>query len=635
MKKLLAFLLVFAMFCCVCSIGPADDRTVDRTIPDIDPQKEQPQQVSESNWWEYTEMDKDGNKIFDILDNKEDELVNIYVDYDHIPTGTDLAFLTNYQITDVFEPLQAVGLWGVPKEDLSKLATLPGVVMLEPRGIPLLYSDIATPNSKASPSDLYSPESAWELGYTGEGSSIAVVDTGVDNKHPSLMGKWLGGVDLSKPSIPFLNEYDGTKDADDTNGHGTTCTGIAMGTGAPDGTYKGAAPGARVVDVRIGTMIGYAPGELLQHHYDASLQGILWCMEFMDHEWPGGGPNRGIDIISLSWGIDVGGDSDGTDIYSRALDSAVGAGIICINAAGNSGPDNIGFDGFAASSDSIKIAASDDIDTITRDDDEIAVYSSRGPRRDNGDSNPYNELIPDVAAPGTGITQVQFDRLGDGSGNGYGSRGSGTSYATPNIAGIVAMMIEANPDLDNDQVKEILHYTAERKGNATLPEVDPFWNRDWGYGLVDAYKAVKLSSEVDASIFDPDLQCFIMDVTNSSEGVTVNGVAWAKITAISRIEITLDGEVIEEIIVEGDEHKINFTADISTHELDIGNHTVGARAVINNGRSLEDTRTIVVGEHSDDTKIAFMPLVAIVLIFAVLGAAMAVFISGRGTPPSE
>ena len=83
------------------------------------------------------------------------------------------------------------------------------------------------------------------------------------------------------------------------------------------------------------------------------------------------------------------------------------AGVTVSNAAGNDGPDNDGLSGMSASSLSITVAATDDQNTVDRTDDTIASYSSRGPRRDNGDANPLDELVPEVSAPGTNIIQAE------------------------------------------------------------------------------------------------------------------------------------------------------------------------------------------------------------------------------------
>ena len=82
---------------------------------------------------------------------------------------------------------------------------------------------------------------------------------------------------------------------------------------------------------------------------------------------------------------------------------------------------------------------------------------------------------------------------GDASGNTYTGRGSGTSYAAPAVTGIVALVWEANENLTPLQIKEILKHTSERRGEASAPEIDPYWNREFGYGIVDALASVELA----------------------------------------------------------------------------------------------------------------------------------------------
>jgi serine protease AprX len=579
--------------------------------------------------------DKNKNKISDYLDSwikKGYSRLDVMVVYSTDLTEYHINQLNELKVNigEIFWTFDMVALREVPIGTIHKITQLPDVFRVENFGNAILYSDVATPAVKARESDLFSPNTAWELGYTGVGANIAVVDTGIDNGHPSLAGKWVGGVDLSKPEVPIFNPFDGTKDADDTNGHGTTCSGIATGTGAPDGVYMGAAPSAKLVDVRIGTMIGYAPGEGPFTFYDASLKGIEWSIEHKDDSWQGQGEeNQGIDIISLSWGIDVGGQSDGSDIYSTVLDRAVDAGIIVAHAAGNSGPNNNGFDGFAAASNGISVASSDDLDTIERTDDIIAEYSSRGPRHDNGDGNPYNELKPDVTAPGTHINQVQFDVFGDGSGNGYGSRGSGTSYAAPVVAGICAMMLEANPKITPELTREILHLTSERRGEPTVPEVDPFWNRDFGYGIVDAYKAVKLSAELtDIDAIDVNLQCFITEIETGENNITtgtaaVRGIAFSKTGNLEKIELSVDNGSWRTVgNTQEDGIYSLWSYDLDTSELDNGNHTVRVRALSSSSQSLEDSREITTQNKKQPpsglTNEQLTISIAIVLVLAVV-----------------
>jgi hypothetical protein len=485
-------------------------------------------------------------------------------------------------------------------------------------------SDIATPAIKARESDEYSPNTAWELGYLGRGVNIAIMDTGVDDGHPSLAGKWVGGVDMSKPDNR-LTPRDGTYNADDTNGHGTTCAGISTGTGSPDGTYMGAAPEARIVEIRIGSFFGFAPGEILQippNLYDATLEGIQWAIAHKDNDWGQPEENQGIDIVSLSWGIDVRESSDGSDDYSRAIDDLVESGVITVVAAGNSGPDNDGFDGLGASSLCITVAATDDLNTVTREDDVIAYYSSRGPRRDNGDDDPYNELKPDVAAPGTNIMQAQYGSgfRDDGAGNGYGSRGSGTSYATPYVAGVVALMLEANPDLTPDVAKEVLRFTAERRGEPMYPDLDPFWNKDFGYGMVDAFEACKAVERIeDVNDIDIYLQNFLTNISYVERGyVDIEGFAFAKQGAIDRIELRIgEGDWFEVSNTNGT--WFDWVYRLNTKDLAYGNHTLQSRAVSGDKYSLISETEFVVDSHPPEPEVVADSLIlGALLFFAIL-----------------
>jgi serine protease AprX len=600
-------------------------------------------------WWERTSFDLNRNGIYDSLDSKlehqKDILVDVYLDYQEEPKNEDIIALKEMglKVTGVFSTVDAVGLVDVPITILPSLVELDRVVMIEEKLPIIFYSDIATPNVKAKESVEYSPETAWELGYSGEGLNIAIIDTGIDNEHPSLNGKFLGGVDFTKPETPFTPR-DGSYDPDDIQGHGSTCAGISTGTGAPDGVYQGAATSARLVDIRIGTKIGGGWGEAPygQDIYDTALQAIEWAIEHKDDQWSGAGEaNSGIDIISLSWGIYLEeGSSDGSDIYSRANDAAVQAGIVVANAAGNEGPDNDGLDGLSASSLAIIVAATNDLDTITRDDDEIASYSSRGPRKDNNDGNPYNELKPDIASPGTGITNVEPDTSGspfsDASGNGYEGRGSGTSYATPNIAGIIALMFEANPDLTPELVMEILHFTAERRDNGTYPELDPFWNRDFGYGIADAYKAVRVAEAIeDVTEIDPNLQCFIMNITNpSSRYVTVSGISWSKNGEVEFVEVRVDGGSWKQAVDESDGNWSKWTFEVDLAELGKGNHSFEARAVAGDQHSLYYEEVVTV-EKTWSTPISggsCLPIIAVIAVVAVT-AIYFIFIKGNKKQP--
>jgi subtilisin family serine protease len=487
---------------------------------EIVPLQELPSWVGDDTpWWERTTLDLNRNSIHDSLETYNGT-TGIGLSYGVEVTSSHLFALTSLNLTviDVIESVNAVLLGQIDSNLVNQLAGMDDVVMVERYGNVVLYGDIQTPAVKARNSTAY-PVGAWDLGVSGVGVNIAMVDTGVDNEHPGLNEKFIAGYDAvcyltTDPTCygDITRRTDGTYDPDDGNQHGTACMGMAAASGIDaSGTqtdFYGAAPDADLIDVRIGTDAGAGPFEnyvLEQEFYESAMNGIQWIIDNKDTAWQGADEmNYGIDVLSLSWGITSheGGGSDGEDMHSRILNRAMEAGIVVSVAAGNDGPDNDGLSGMGSSNLAITVGATDDINTVERSDDTVASYSSRGPRRDNGDSNPLNELKPEVSAPGTNIVQAEgcvtsgacINLLGGSAeDNGYTGRGSGTSYATPSVSGILALMIEANPDLSPAEMKEILKLTSERRGEPTVPEVDPFWNRDFGWGMVDALAAVELS----------------------------------------------------------------------------------------------------------------------------------------------
>ena len=363
-----------------------------------------PNQIPNENfedtpWWLTTTLDVNRNKIHDSLESVSGP-VNVGISYDHTPLNLDikliegLGYSVNLQVPEV----DALLIGTVDASDILELSNLEGVVMVERYGAVVFYGDIQTPSIKARNSSIY-PEGAWDLGVSGKGVNIALTDTGVDNEHPGLAGKFVAGYDAvcyspSDPNCIFENlgirPTDGTFDPDDGNQHGTACMGMAAATGIEaDGSqsdFYGSAPNATLVDVRIGTDLGAGPFEnyvLEQEFYESAMNGIQWIIDNKDTAWQGVDESLyGIDIISLSWGITSheGGGSDGEDMHSRILNEAVLAGVTPSVAAGNDGPDNDGLSGMGSSSLSITVGATDDKNTIDRSDDTIADYSSRGPR---------------------------------------------------------------------------------------------------------------------------------------------------------------------------------------------------------------------------------------------------------------
>lgn len=603
------------------------------------PQQISPQWIGdESPWWERTILDQDRNEIHDSIESMIG-VTGIGLVYENDVTATHLNALEELglNVVDVIEAVNGVLLGQVNTSLAPTLAALDGVVMVEQYGNVIFYGDVQTPAVKARNSTFY-PIGAWDLGVSGAGINIAMVDTGVDNEHPGLSEKFVAGYDAvcyltTDPTCygDILRRTDGTYDPDDGNQHGTACMGMAASTGIDSNgeqtEFYGAAPDAALVDVRIGTDAGAGPFEnyvLEQEFYESAMNGIQWIIDNKDTAWQGAdGTNYGIDILSLSWGITSheGGGSDGNDMHSQILNVAMEAGIVVSVAAGNDGPDNDGLSGMGSSDLSITVGATDDLNTINREDDTIAGYSSRGPRRDNGDGNPLNELKPELSAPGSNIIQAEgcvtsglCNNLlgGDAADNGYTGRGSGTSYATPSVSGIIALMLEANPDLSPAEVKEILKFTAERRGEVTQPDVDPFWNRDFGWGMADAYEAVKLSQYINQSGLNGALDVYTqVHISNSSINQTtglheLTGETWGQMGSVSSVEYRInDGGWSSASFQSEDEvtalQRISWTIALDPTKIGKGNQTIEIRALNSEGMQSLPIVTQVEGTSSSSS----------------------------------
>ena len=598
------------------------------------PQQTTPQWVDEDTpWWERTNLDLDRNEIHDSLESMIG-VTGIGLVYSADVTETHLNALEQLglNVVDVIEAVDGVLLGQVNTSLAPTLAALEDVVMVEEYGHVVFFGDVQTLTVKARNSSLY-PVGAWDLGVSGAGVNIAMVDTGVDNEHPGLNEKFVAGYDAvcylhTDPTCTAggARETDGTYDPDDGNQHGTACMGMAAATGfdasGAQTEFYGAAPDAALVDVRIGTDAGAGPFEnaaVEQELYESAMNGIQWIIDNKDTAWQDAdGANYGIDILSLSWGITSheSGGSDGNYMHDQILNEAMEAGIVVSVAAGNDGPDNDGLSGMGSSSLSITVGATDDLNTVIRDDDIIAGYSSRGPRADNGDGNPLNELKPEISAPGSNIIQAEgcvtsglcSNFLGGGAAdNGYTSRGSGTSYATPSVSGIIALMLEANPDLSPAEVKEVLKLTAERRGEATQPDVDPFWNRDFGWGMADAYEATKmaflLKEQNLTGAVDVFTQVHVVNasVDTSSGLYVIEGMAWSQESAVSAVEYRIGNGAWKSASFNESSgelaalERFTWTVALNLDALAKGNQTVEIRGLNDAGVQSLPISTMVMG----------------------------------------
>ncbi len=479
-------------------------------------------------WWNDWIRDRDMDHVDDVFyqDNGPGDIVDIIVDYIDFPDLGDLARLNNLgiQVEKAFKYIPSVWVKSVPFELLPAIARLPNVGMVE-KDLPIYPTlDKSTKVIKARPTDLEDDgikyHDVWdELDIEGEGISVAIMDTGVDNggflSHDSLDDlddnsatndpKFLAGIDYTRS----IARTDGSFDPDDVQGHGTHTAGIAIGTGdgAEDGAYRGVAPKARLVDVKV--MENWGQGSL-----GSLIDGLEWVTDKRNSDFDGDGERDGIDIVSMSLGSSE--TDDGKSSAAQAVNAAAEKGLVCIVSIGNddskldSGNANL-VPAPSSADKAIVVGAINDNNTIDRTDDIIADYSYSGPRPDDGDTDPYDELKPDVVAPGSNIMAPQANSKGA-----YVSH-SGTSMATPLVSGIVALMMEANPDLKGaensrdvtDLVKEYLRESAEARGDPYDVNLSLKYNEFYGFGMVDAYRAVKLArdgslDDIDPPIIDPD-----------------------------------------------------------------------------------------------------------------------------------
>lgn len=383
--------------------------------------------------------------------------------------------------------------------------------------------NVATRSIKARPSGLYSPDTAWEQGQYGCNVTVAVFDQGVDDEHPYFTGKAAAGKDTTATEPVWQAANDGHPQPL-LGQHGTPVAGIAVSNAgeaftqpedAPDyeeDALVGVAPCAHLVDVQFNDV---AQDEDLETDIVEAFQ---WAIENRDNDWGDDEPtNDGIDVITMSWSPND--QTDGSDPICQAATEAVEAGIVVLGSAGNSGgtqePDlgcPTGADG------AISVANLYNQRTVNRSDDELRDSSTWGPRTDDGDEDPYEELKPTVAAPGHNVISAGWSAA-DGREYTVACFGArempddvslasyllptceaefgGTSAATPTTAGVVALMLDANPDLEPAGVKAILHQTADphQQMERSAANLSAQWDQRYGYGMIDAHAAVEMAKQ--------------------------------------------------------------------------------------------------------------------------------------------
>ena len=278
---------------------------------------------------------------------------------------------------------------------------------------------------------------AWAAGVTGKGVKVAVLDTGVDAAHPDFAEQ-----------ITDARDFTGSRyGTDDKQGHGTHTASTVAGTGAAsDGKERGVAPDAQLLIGKVLNDAGSGSESMI-------ISGMQWAVD------------SGADIVSMS--IGTAGPSDCNDPIAQAAESlAAQDKALFVIAAGNLGrAESITSPGCAPSA--LTVGAVDG-------NDETASFSSRGTVEN------VHTTKPEIAAPGVNILAAN---TGVHNGANAYQRMSGTSMATPHVAGTAALLKQRHPDWSAARLKQALVSSADSEIPGTVQET--------GAGRLDVAKAMK------------------------------------------------------------------------------------------------------------------------------------------------
>jgi len=355
-------------------------------------------------------------------------------------------------------------------------------------------------------------------GNRGGGVRVAILDTGIDYTHPDLNGNYVGGMD-------FAND-DG--DPRDDNGHGTHVAGTVAAEDDGAGVV-GVAPQASLYAIKVLSASGSG-------YWSDIIAGLQWATD------------QGVDVTNNSYGS----SSNPGSTVQAAFDNSYAAGVLHVASAGNSGicvgtGESVGYP--AAFSSVIAVAATDSNNLR-------ACFSSTG-------------ADVEISAPGVSITSTRM-------GGGYVVY-SGTSMASPHVAGVAALVIASGVS-SHTEVRQRLQQTADDLGAAGRDAL-------YGFGLVDADEAViagpvnqapvvSISSPADGSFFDSGQTIqFVGTASDAEDGNLTSAMVW---TSNINGQIGTGG---------------SFTANLSS-----GVHTITARVVDSGGKSGTASRTITVGQ---------------------------------------
>jgi hypothetical protein len=388
-------------------------------------------------------------------------------------------------------------------------------------------------------------------GNKGDGVKLAIIDSGINYNHPDLDGNYAGGDDFVQ----------GDGDPMDVYGHGTHVAGTACAedndNGDPDGPYGvvGVAPACALYGLRVLDDAGYGYASDL-------IAAMQWAVD------------NGIQVANLSLGWDL----NPGDTVKAAFDNAEAAGLVIVAAACNNGNrpgrgDNVCY---PALYDSVIAVAATDAS------DRRASFSSTGDQ-------------VELAAPGVSVFSTWNDDTGyydpqpvcrtvEGVQECY-KYGSGTSMASPHVAGTAALILAANPGWTNDQVRAQLRATADDLGAVG-------WDPQYGFGLVNAAEAAA----------GPANEPPVVSITNPADGARFN--SGTTILFEGTVSDPEEGDLTDGLVwTSSIQGQIGVGSSFS-YILEDGNHIITVSVTDSAGQTGSDSISITVGSPSEPTTVS-------------------------------
>ena len=386
------------------------------------------------------------------------------------------------------------------RPDVEIVYSAPKIVSIEPEDSRTTAEPASQADSVAAQLEYTKATQAWVAGFDGAGRVICSFDSGIDGDHPALAGNWKGNDGnwraawfdpVGQDSVPHLIVGSGRQS------HGTQVLGLICGYDSTSGYAIGVAPGAQ--------WISAAVTDLPTENSHTILEAFEWAAD------PDGNPNTIADrpdVINHSWGFvrtlhGIGCE----DIFFEAIDNIEALGIVNIFAAGNSGPGAQTIANPAnralTSIDCFAVGAVNIADTAFP---VIASFSSRGPSDCDGVS-----IKPNIVAPGASIRTSTPGGL-------YTSP-QGTSFSAPQVAGLVALLRQKNPNATVNEIKTAILNSASTAHFAGLPD------NSFGWGELDCLAAVNALSAVNSQ---PNVRVYDFVYSPVAPGDTLEGTVTVK-----------------------------------------------------------------------------------------------------------